>query len=116
MSSLRDALRTTLDNLDDQDLKRFKTLVMEQYQITVVKLQKADRDDTILAIIQKLGTEEEAAQAVIKMLTKMNLNQSADILKKVLNDNTLQDLSQGKCFIFILSHLNIINNYSTKKS
>lgn len=107
MSSLRHALTTTLDNLNNRDFERFKKRVMEKCQITVVKLEEADRDDTIQAIIQKLGTEEEATQAVIEILTTMDLNHSANILKKVLNDNTFsKDLSQGKCFIFILSQLN----------
>ncbi|XP_062389803.1 lysozyme g-like isoform X2 [Sardina pilchardus] len=89
--SVTDALRKALDNISNENFKRFKHHAMEECKISRVKLEEADRDDTINVIIQNC-TENRAGQIFIEILSKMCLNQNAEELMKELSQHSSTDV------------------------
>src|SRR4029434_5549017 len=86
-AALRRVLRNTLDNLAEDDFKRFKHFLRDQGQITWGKLEKADKDDTEELMVQVYT--EGAGDIMLTILKKMELNLLAMDLER--------DLKKCKC-------------------
>ncbi|XP_063068974.1 uncharacterized protein LOC134460521 [Engraulis encrasicolus] len=93
--SIKDILRTTLDNLGQKKLNRFKRLLHEYSQqmksgahvIPWGKLENTDEFETVNLIVQ-VYTEACSGRVVVNVLKKMKLNQMAEDLEKELNTET----------------------------
>ena len=86
-AALREVQRNTLDNLTEDDFKRFKHRLRDQGQIKWGKLEKADKDDTVDLMVQVYSTG--AGDVMLTILKKMNHNQLAMDLER--------DLEECKC-------------------
>ena len=86
-AALREVQRNTLDNLTEDDFKRFKHRLRDQGQIKWGKLEKADKDDTVDLMVQVYSTG--AGDVMLTILKEMNQNQLAIDLEK--------DLEECKC-------------------
>lgn len=87
LREVRRVLRNTLDNLKEEDFKRFKHLLRDQGQIPWGKLEKADKDDTVDLMVQVYITG--AGDVMLTILKETKLNQLAMDLEK--------DLEECKC-------------------
>ncbi|XDV36524.1 hypothetical protein PO909_006284 [Leuciscus waleckii] len=80
MASVKELLLKTLDNLIEDDLRRFKWHLKHDGPIGARKLEKADVIDIVDIIMGHFG-EEEAVQKTLNILKKMNQNQTAEDLR-----------------------------------
>ena len=83
-AALREVQRNTLDNLTEDDFKRFKHRLRDQGQIKWGKLEKADKDDTVDLMVQVYSTG--AGDVMLTILKKMNHNQLAMDLERHLKE------------------------------
>ena len=88
MNSIQDTLRKTMDKLSMDDFKALKFHLKDMDKIPWLKLEKADRVATIELIVETF-TKECSGDTVLKILRKMNLNQTAkDLEKDLTGENT----------------------------
>nr|XP_055068380.1 NLR family CARD domain-containing protein 3-like [Misgurnus anguillicaudatus] len=80
MASVLELLYETLDDLEEDKLKRFKSILRHDGSISASKLEKADATDTV-DMLECFGSEEEAVKITINILRKMNQNQLAEQLE-----------------------------------
>lgn len=86
MSSLKETLWTTLGDLREQEFKQLKWFLQQadimhtilphpevNPAIPVIRLEKADRQDTVVQMVQIYGLHE-ALEVTRKVLTKINRN------------------------------------------
>ncbi|XP_031419301.2 NLR family CARD domain-containing protein 3-like [Clupea harengus] len=92
-AALREVQRNTLDNLTEDDFKRFKHRLRDQGQIKWGKLEKADKDDTVDLMVQVYSTG--AGDVMLTILKKMNHNQLAMDLERDLEELGGQQCSPG---------------------
>ncbi|XP_073726161.1 interferon-inducible protein AIM2 [Misgurnus anguillicaudatus] len=76
MASVLELLYETLDDLEEDKLKRFKSLLRHDGSIPASKLEKADATDTVDKMLECFGSKE-AVKITINILRKMNQNQLA---------------------------------------
>ncbi|XP_051569101.1 NACHT, LRR and PYD domains-containing protein 12-like [Myxocyprinus asiaticus] len=84
MSSVQELLYDTLDDLEEEKLKRFKSLLRQNGHIRAAQLEKADATDTVDIMVDCFGSEG-AVKITLKILKKINQNQLAEELQ---NKNT----------------------------
>ncbi|XP_051741041.1 NACHT, LRR and PYD domains-containing protein 3 [Ctenopharyngodon idella] len=80
MASVKKLLHDTLDNLIEDDLKRFKSYLKEDGPVGAGKLEKADVT-AIVDIMMERFRAEEAVKITLNILRKMNQNQLAEELQ-----------------------------------
>lgn len=105
--SIKDILRTTLDNLGQKELNHFKRLLNEYSQqrksgahvIPWGKLENTDEFETVNLIVQ-VYTETCSGGVVVNVLKTMKLNQMAEDLEKELNTETTVSASPGRRQMF----------------
>ncbi|XP_067236148.1 protein NLRC3-like isoform X1 [Chanodichthys erythropterus] len=81
MGSVKKLLHDTLDDLKEEDLKRFKSYLKEDGPVGAGKLEKADVTDIVDIIIRNFGKEEEAVKITLNILRNMNQNWLAEELQ-----------------------------------
>ncbi|KAL0194926.1 hypothetical protein M9458_008498, partial [Cirrhinus mrigala] len=77
MASVKRKLNDTLDDLKEDDLKRFKSYLREDGPIPVSVLEKADVTDTVDQMLHCFGPER-AVKITLDILKKMNQNHLAE--------------------------------------
>ncbi|XP_062391330.1 caspase b-like [Sardina pilchardus] len=98
INSVQVILWKTMENLIEDDFKKFKNHLKVMKDVPLSKLEKADRDDTVELIVQTY-TEEFAGKTVVNILKQMNLNQMAnDLQEKVLKIELQPMLEKQKAF------------------
>ncbi|KAI2665144.1 NLR family CARD domain-containing protein 3 [Labeo rohita] len=80
MASVKQLLYDTLDDLEEEKLKRFKSYLREDGPIPVSVLEKADATDTVDQILDCFGPES-AVKITLHILKKMNQNHLAEQLE-----------------------------------
>ncbi|XP_042613513.1 protein NLRC3-like [Cyprinus carpio] len=81
MESALELLYKTLDDLEKDDLKRFRSLLKEDGRIGAGKLEDADVTDIVNMMVECYGPEE-AVKITLKILRKVNQNQLAKELQE----------------------------------
>ncbi|ROL45453.1 Tripartite motif-containing protein 16 [Anabarilius grahami] len=81
MASVSEQLLDALDDLDTDELKRFKWHLKNHKGISRSDLQKADALDTVDLMMKCFGPEE-AVRLMVDILRKMNQNHVAEQLEK----------------------------------
>lgn len=81
MESALELLYKTLDDLEKDDLKRFRSLLKEDGRIGAGKLENAGVTDIVNMMVECYGPEE-AVKITLKILRKMNQNQLAKELQE----------------------------------
>ncbi|XP_048011658.1 tripartite motif-containing protein 16-like [Megalobrama amblycephala] len=81
MASISDHLLDALDDLDTDELKRFKWRLKNHKGFSRTALQKADAPDTVDLMMKCFGPEE-AVRVMVDILRKMNQNHVAEQLEK----------------------------------
>ncbi|XP_026070372.1 NACHT, LRR and PYD domains-containing protein 12 [Carassius auratus] len=81
MESALELLYKTLDDLEKDDLKRFRSLLKEDGRIGAGKLENAGVTDVVNMMVECYGPEE-AVKITLKILNKMNQNQLAKELQE----------------------------------
>ncbi|XP_051747979.1 tripartite motif-containing protein 16-like [Ctenopharyngodon idella] len=80
MASVSDHLLDALDDLDTDELKRFKWRLKNLKGFSRTALQKADAPDTVDLMMKSFGPEE-AVKIMVDILRKMNQNHVAEQLE-----------------------------------
>ncbi|XP_039530234.1 tripartite motif-containing protein 16-like protein isoform X1 [Pimephales promelas] len=80
MASVSEQLLAALDDLDADELKRFKWRFKNHYCVSSAALDKADPPDTVDLMMKRFGPEE-AVKIMVEILRKMNQNHVADKLE-----------------------------------
>ncbi|XP_051747975.1 tripartite motif-containing protein 16-like isoform X3 [Ctenopharyngodon idella] len=80
MASVSDHLLDALDDLDTDELKRFKWRLKNHKGFSRTALQKADAPDTVDLMMKCFGPEE-AVKIMVDILRKMNQNHVAEQLE-----------------------------------
>ncbi|XP_050960615.1 NACHT, LRR and PYD domains-containing protein 6-like, partial [Labeo rohita] len=80
MASVKRKLNDTLDDLEEEKLKRFKSYLREDGPIPVSVLEKADATDTVDQMLDRFGPER-AVKITLDILKKMNQNHLAEQLE-----------------------------------
>ncbi|KAI2665738.1 NACHT, LRR and PYD domains-containing protein 12 [Labeo rohita] len=80
MASVKQLLNDTLDDLEEEQLKRFKSYLREDGPIPVSVLEKADATDTVDQMLDRFGPER-AVKITLDILKKMNQNHLAEQLE-----------------------------------
>ncbi|KAK9951845.1 hypothetical protein ABG768_017720 [Culter alburnus] len=80
MASVKKLLHDTLDDLIEEDLKRFKSYLKEDERIRAGKLEKAGVTEIVDIMMERFGAEE-AVKITLNILRKMNQNQLAEELQ-----------------------------------
>ncbi|XP_050960244.1 protein NLRC3 [Labeo rohita] len=80
MASVKQLLYDTLDDLEEEKLKRFKSYLREYGNIKVSVLEKADATDTVDQMLHRFGPER-AVKITLDILKKMNQNHLAEQLE-----------------------------------
>ncbi|KAI2646860.1 NACHT, LRR and PYD domains-containing protein 12 [Labeo rohita] len=80
MASVKRKLNDTLDDLEEENLKRFKSYLREDGPIPVSVLEKADATDTVDQMLDRFGPER-AVKITLDILKKMNQNHLAEQLE-----------------------------------
>ncbi|XP_073671420.1 protein NLRC3 [Paramisgurnus dabryanus] len=80
MASVLELLHETLDDLEEDKLKRFKSILRHDGPIPASKLEKADVTDTVDKMLECFE-REGAVKITINILRKMNQNQLAEQLE-----------------------------------
>ncbi|XP_050963869.1 NACHT, LRR and PYD domains-containing protein 12 isoform X2 [Labeo rohita] len=80
MASVKQLLNDTLDDLEEKELKRFKSYLREDGPIPVSVLEKADATDTVDQMLDRFGPER-AVKITLDILKKMNQNHLAEQLE-----------------------------------
>ncbi|KAL0149283.1 hypothetical protein M9458_055321, partial [Cirrhinus mrigala] len=80
MASVKQLLYDTLDDLEEEKLKRFKSYLRDDGPIPVSLLEKADATDTVDQILDLFGPEN-AVKITLDILKKMNQNHLAEQLE-----------------------------------
>ncbi|KAI2665743.1 Protein NLRC3 [Labeo rohita] len=80
MASVKQLLYDTLDDLEEKELKRFKSYLREDGPIPVSVLEKADATDTVDQMLDRFGPER-AVKITLDILKKMNQNHLAEQLE-----------------------------------
>ncbi|XP_067283722.1 tripartite motif-containing protein 16-like protein isoform X2 [Pseudorasbora parva] len=83
MSSVPEHLLAALDDLNADELKRFKWRFKNHFCVSNSALMKADAPDTVDLMIKRFGPEE-AMNIMVDILRKMNQNDLAEQLEKKL--------------------------------
>ncbi|KAL2080924.1 hypothetical protein ACEWY4_022777 [Coilia grayii] len=83
MNSVKGILRNTMEDLSQAEVKKFKHHLKDKGQIKWSKLEQADCDD-IVDLVVETYTEELSVKTVFTVLKNMNLNQTAEGLKRKL--------------------------------
>ncbi|KAL1276840.1 hypothetical protein QQF64_036463 [Cirrhinus molitorella] len=81
MESVSEHLLSALDELDTDELKRFKWHLKNHKGFSAADLEKADAPDAV-DLMMKRFTPEEAVKITVDILRKMNLNQVAEELSQ----------------------------------
>ncbi|XP_063060200.1 NACHT, LRR and PYD domains-containing protein 3-like isoform X2 [Engraulis encrasicolus] len=90
-ADLKHRLRLTLDDLGEDDFKRFKHLLRDEGRIPCRQLEKADTNDTVDLMVQVYTSE--AGNIALSTLQKMNQKQLADRLSGYLRGEGAVDLA-----------------------
>ncbi|KAI2665748.1 NLR family CARD domain-containing protein 3 [Labeo rohita] len=92
MVSVKQLLYDTLDDLEEEQLKRFKSYLREDGPMPVSVLEKADATDTVDQMLHRFGPER-AVKITLDILKKMNQNHLAEQLekKRTAEDWTLEN-------------------------
>ncbi|KAK2892364.1 hypothetical protein Q8A67_012352 [Cirrhinus molitorella] len=85
MESVSEHLLSALDELDTDELKRFKWHLKNHKGFSAADLEKADAPDTV-DLMMKRFTPEEAVKITVDILRKMNLNQLLSALDELVTD------------------------------
>ncbi|CAM4575154.1 unnamed protein product [Leuciscus chuanchicus] len=80
MASVSELLLEALDDLNTEELKRFKWRFKNHYHVPSAALDKADRPDTV-DLMMKRFRPEEAVKIMVEILRKMNQNHVAEQLE-----------------------------------
>ncbi|XP_073690829.1 NACHT, LRR and PYD domains-containing protein 3-like [Garra rufa] len=80
MASVKQLLYNTLDDLEEETLKRFKSYLREDGPIPASVLEKANATDTVDQMLDRFGPER-AVKITVKILKKMNQNHLAEQLE-----------------------------------
>ncbi|XP_077074808.1 tripartite motif-containing protein 16-like [Siphateles boraxobius] len=80
MASVSEQLLDALDDLDTDELKRFKWRLKNRKDFSKAALDKADPPDTVDLMMKRFGPEE-AVKIMVEILRKMNQNQVAEQLE-----------------------------------
>ncbi|ROI37159.1 NACHT, LRR and PYD domains-containing protein 3 [Anabarilius grahami] len=80
MASVKKLLHDTLDDLKEEDLKRFKSYLKEDGPVGAGKLEKAGVTEIVDIMMERFGAEE-AVKITLNILRKMNQNQLAEELQ-----------------------------------
>uniref|UniRef100_A0A673FRJ7 Pyrin domain-containing protein n=1 Tax=Sinocyclocheilus rhinocerous TaxID=307959 RepID=A0A673FRJ7_9TELE len=86
MASVSELLYNTLDDLVEDDLKRFRRLLKDDKKIRAGKLENAGVTDIVDLMLECYG-DDEAVKITLNILRKINQNQLAE---------DLQENSEGK--------------------
>ncbi|XP_050957958.1 NACHT, LRR and PYD domains-containing protein 6 [Labeo rohita] len=89
MASVKRKLYDTLDDLEEEKLKRFKSYLREDGNIKVSVLEKADATDTVDQMLDRFGPER-AVKITLDILKKMNQNHLA---KQLENSKKVKTIS-----------------------
>ncbi|KAL1276305.1 hypothetical protein QQF64_035928 [Cirrhinus molitorella] len=81
MASVKQLLNDTLDELEEEKLRRFKSYLKEDGPIPASVLGKADATETVDQMLDRLGPES-AVKIMLHILKKMNQNHLAEQLEK----------------------------------
>ncbi|XP_052409864.1 tripartite motif-containing protein 16-like protein [Carassius gibelio] len=94
MASVSEQLLAALDDLDADELKRFKWHFKNYKGFSVAHLEKADAHDTVDLMMKRFGPEE-AVKITVDILRKMNQNHVAEELedkhKKAQDESSIKD-------------------------
>ncbi|XP_058636130.1 NACHT, LRR and PYD domains-containing protein 12-like [Onychostoma macrolepis] len=80
MASVSELLYKTLDDLEQGDLKRFRSLLKQDKRIGAGKLQNADATDIVDMMVDSYGPEE-AVKITLNILSRINQNHLAEELQ-----------------------------------
>ncbi|KAK9951850.1 hypothetical protein ABG768_017725, partial [Culter alburnus] len=80
MACVKKLLHDTLDDLKEDDLKRFKSYLKDDGPVGAGKLEDAGVTDIVDIMMQRFGAEE-AVKITLNILRKMNQNQLAEKLQ-----------------------------------
>ncbi|KAI2647034.1 NLR family CARD domain-containing protein 3 [Labeo rohita] len=83
MASVKQLLYDTLDDLEEEKLKRFKSYLRGYGHIPVSVLEKADATDTVDQMLDRFGPES-AVKITLDILKKINQNHLAEQLESKL--------------------------------
>lgn len=103
--SVNHLMRTTLDNILESELNRFKYILTEKSTIPLSALETAGRDDVVYKMHQCFV--EKSAEVMVNILLEMNKNQLATDLKRDLEKSNKHDIgcSINACIIVYVCHL-----------
>lgn len=80
MASVLELLYKTLDDLEQGDLKRFRSLLKQDKRIGAGKLENADATDIVDMMMDSYGPEE-AVKITLNILSRINQNHLAEELQ-----------------------------------
>ncbi|KAI2645055.1 NLR family CARD domain-containing protein 3 [Labeo rohita] len=109
MASVKQLLCDTLDDLEEEKLKRFKSCLRENGPIPVSVLEKADATDTVDQMLDRFGPEN-AVKIMLHILKKMNQNHLAEQLENKHTEANIISCAQTEVRV----DLNTETVYSTE--
>ncbi|ROL45454.1 Stonustoxin subunit alpha [Anabarilius grahami] len=114
MASVSDHLLDALDDLDTDELKRFKWRLKNHKGFSRADLQKADAPDTVDLMMKCLGPEE-AVKVMVDILRKMNQNHVAEQLEKKPKQVTFTNIVSRNDFLQYSHRLTLDLNTVNKR-
>ncbi|KTF88799.1 hypothetical protein cypCar_00043290, partial [Cyprinus carpio] len=93
MASVKQLLYDTLDDLEEEHLKRFKSFLREDGPIPASVLEKADATDTVDQMLDRFGPER-AVKITLDILKKITQNNLAEQLENKLKEVKIINCAQ----------------------